>query len=105
LVGKLAAALGELLDDLVSDGEQIDGGVMDVEFVVIELVHDVLPLPREQRAKCCSRSLACRGSTQPGYGVSQRIRNRVEEIFGWAKTVGAFRRTRFRGSARTQLAA
>jgi hypothetical protein len=35
----------------------------------------------------------------------QRIRKRVEEIFGWAKTVGAFRRTRFRGTARTQLAA
>jgi hypothetical protein len=30
---------------------------------------------------------------------------RVEEIFGWAKTVGGFRRTRFRGVRRTQLAA
>jgi hypothetical protein len=29
----------------------------------------------------------------------------VEEIFGWAKTVGHFRRTRFRGRRRTQLAA
>lgn len=40
-----------------------------------------------------------------GYRISQRIRKRVEEIFGWTKTVGAFRRTRFRGSQRTQLAA
>jgi len=46
-----------------------------------------------------------RTTSHPGYGVSQRIRKRVEEIFGWAKTVGAFRRTRFRGSARTQMAA
>jgi hypothetical protein len=37
--------------------------------------------------------------------VSQRIRKRVEEIFGWAKTVGCFRKTRFRGLGRTQLAA
>jgi len=37
--------------------------------------------------------------------VSQRIRKRVEEIFGWAKTVGGFRRTRFQGVQRTQLAA
>ena len=37
--------------------------------------------------------------------VSQRIRKRVEEIFGWMKVVGGFRRTRFRGLARTQLAA
>ena len=40
-----------------------------------------------------------------GYGVSQVIRKRVEEIFGWFKTVGGLRRTRFRGVARTQLAA
>jgi transposase len=39
-----------------------------------------------------------------GYAVSQRIRKRVEEIFGWMKTVGGFRRTRYRGLARTQLA-
>lgn len=46
-----------------------------------------------------------RTTTTAGYSISQRIRKRVEEIFGWAKTVGAFRRTRFRGTARTQLAA
>jgi IS5 family transposase len=39
-----------------------------------------------------------------GYAISQRIRKRVEEIFGWMKTVGGFRRTRFRGLARTGLA-
>lgn len=40
-----------------------------------------------------------------GYSISQRIRKRVEEIFGWGKTVGAFRRTRLKGKRRTQLAA
>lgn len=39
------------------------------------------------------------------YSVSQRIRKRVEEIFGWVKTVGGFRKTRYRGTERTQLAA
>jgi transposase len=39
------------------------------------------------------------------YTLSQRIRKRVEEIFGWMKTVGGFRKTRFRGTDRTQLAA
>ena len=39
-----------------------------------------------------------------GYSVSQRIRKRVEEIFGWTKTVANFRRTRFKGGARTELA-
>jgi transposase len=46
-----------------------------------------------------------RTTRQPGYGVSQRIRKRVEEIFGWTKTVGNFRKTRFKGVARTRLAA
>ena len=34
---------------------------------------------------------------QPGYLVSQRLRKQVEEIFGWMKTVGTYRKTRFRG--------
>jgi transposase len=45
-----------------------------------------------------------RTTRHPGYDVSQRIRKRVEEIFGWIKTVGGFRRTRFRGLALTGLA-
>jgi transposase len=40
----------------------------------------------------------------PGYGISIRVRKRVEEIFGWTKTIGGFRRTRYRGELRTQLA-
>ena len=39
-----------------------------------------------------------------GYAISQCIRKRVEEIFGWMKTFGGFRRTRYRGLERTQLA-
>ena len=40
-----------------------------------------------------------RGSA--GYRVSQVIRKRVEEIFGWGKTVGGFRKTRLKGRVRT----
>jgi len=38
---------------------------------------------------------------EPGYAVSQRLRKRIEEIFGWAKTTGGFRKTRYRGVERT----
>jgi transposase len=38
-----------------------------------------------------------------GYVISQRLRKRVEEIFGWCKTVGGMRRSRFEGRERTQL--
>lgn len=39
----------------------------------------------------------------PGYALSQRARKRVEEVFGWMKTVGGLRRTRYRGVERTGL--
>ena len=45
-----------------------------------------------------------RTTRHPGYAASQRVRKRVEEVFGWLKSVGGFRRTRYRGLARTQLA-
>jgi transposase len=46
-----------------------------------------------------------RTTRHPGYSASQRVRKRVEEIFGWIKTTANFRRTRYRGIERTQLAA
>jgi transposase len=46
-----------------------------------------------------------RTTRHPGYGISQCKRKRIEEVFGWIKTIGGFRRTRFIGLDRTQLAA
>ena len=40
-----------------------------------------------------------------GYAISQRVRKRIEEVFGWIKTVGNFRKTRFIGLGANQLAA
>jgi hypothetical protein len=49
-----------------------------------------------------NRSSAIDGRTtrHPGYGVSQQRRKRIEEIFGWLKTIGLLRKTRHRGRAR-----
>jgi hypothetical protein len=44
-----------------------------------------------------------RTATQPGYVISQRIRKRIEEIFGWLKTVAGGRKLRYRGVKRNQL--
>jgi len=48
------------------------------------------------------RSSAINGRTtrHPGYALSQRKRKCVEEIFGWLKTVGLLRKTRYHGMAR-----
>ena len=44
-----------------------------------------------------------RTTRHEGYKVSQRIRKRVEEIFGWIKTIGGGRKLRYKGVARNQL--
>ena len=48
------------------------------------------------------RSSAINGRTtrHPGYAVSQRIRKRIEEAFGWIKTVALQAKTRFCGRER-----
>jgi len=49
-----------------------------------------------------TRASAIDGRTtrHPGYPISQRKRKCVEEIFGWLKTVGGLRKTRYRGVPR-----
>ena len=38
-----------------------------------------------------------------GYQTSQKIRKRIEEVFGWCKEIGGLRRTRKRGTDRIGL--
>ena len=49
-----------------------------------------------------NRASAIDGRTtrHPGYAVSQQKRKRVEEIFGWLKTVGLLRKVKLRGVRR-----
>lgn len=46
-----------------------------------------------------NRGTAIDGRTtrHPGYDVSQKVRKRVEEIFGWMKTIGGVRQVHVRG--------
>jgi transposase len=46
-----------------------------------------------------------RTTRHESYAISQQKRKRVEEIFGWLKTVGGLRKSRLKGIARTQLLA
>ena len=54
------------------------------------------------KAKVKVAGLAGRTTPQRSYQISLKIRQRVAEILGWIKTVGGFRRSRYRGLARTQ---
>ena len=40
---------------------------------------------------------------QAGYAISQRVRKRIEEIFGWLKAIAGGRKLRYRGVRRNQL--
>ena len=44
-----------------------------------------------------------RTTRHPGYAVSQRIRKRIEEGFGWSKEFGLLRRIRVRGRERVDM--
>lgn len=46
-----------------------------------------------------------RTTRHDGYTSSQRKRKRIEELFGWLKTIAGLRKTRFRGVARVEQAA
>jgi Transposase DDE domain len=41
-----------------------------------------------------------RTTRHAGYAVSQRIRKRIEEAFGWIKTIAGQEKTKFRGRER-----
>ena len=54
-----------------------------------------------------AKGSAVDGRTQrsKGYAISLVKRKRIEECFGWAKTIGGFRKTRFIGTAKVQAQA
>ena len=53
-------------------------------------------------AQNTSRRSAIDGRTtrHSGYAVSQRIRKRIEEGFGWMKTIAGLKKTKYRGIGR-----
>jgi transposase len=75
------------------------------EFVASCRALNVTPHVAQNQRRPGGSALDPRTTGWPGYALSQRVRKRIEEIFGWMKTVGNFRRTRYRGAERTSFAA
>jgi transposase len=48
-------------------------------------------------------AIDARTTRHPGYAVSQKKRKRIEEPFGWAKTIGGLARPMLRGTARLRF--
>ena len=70
---------------------------LDTGDFVAEL-HEINVTPHVAQNTSGRRSaIDGRTTRHPGYTVSLRIRKRVEEAFGWAKTVAGLRKARHRG--------
>jgi IS5 family transposase len=78
-----------------------DKGYHTKDFVAQFRSEEIAPhIARIQGRK--TPGLDDRTTRHEGYRLSQKIRKRVEEIFGWMKKVGGLRKTRFIGIARTE---
>jgi IS5 family transposase len=72
----------------------------DTQGFVAELrARGVTPHVAQNTKRWGGSAIDQRTTRHSGYAVSQRKRKRVEEIFGWLKTVGLLRKTRHRGLA------
>jgi transposase len=99
-----AAAL-DMLDRRETHGRitlGADKGYDSEDFVAACRAREVTPHVAQHTTGRRSR-IDGRVTRHPGYALSQRVRKRVEEIFGWMKTVGGGRKLRYIGRARNQL--
>lgn len=79
-----------------------DKGYDVAEFVFVLCGMKVTPHVAQ---KVEGSAIDARKPRHPGYRKSLKIRKRIEEVFGWAKTVGGLRKTKYRGLQRVKAQA
>jgi len=82
-----------------------DKGYDTKDFVASCRSMNVTPHVAQNIGKTRRSAIDARTTSPPGYVVSQRKRKLIEEIWGWMKVVGGFRKSRFVGQAKTAMAA
>jgi transposase len=98
----------EMLMDLPDDNRLTVAG--DKGYDTHGFVRDcrdlnVTPHVAQNTGRTGGSAIDGRTTRHVGYELSQWKRKLVEEIFGWMKTIGNFRRTRLKGRRKTQFAA
>ena len=90
----------EMVEEIVRSKRATLGG--DKNYDTAEHVQQLRELGVTPHVAQKARYSAIDGRTtrHEGYQVSQKVRKRVEEIFGWMKTVGLMRKLRHRGVER-----
>ena len=91
-----------MIEDLPDDGRITLGSDKgyDTQDFVAEMRRLGVTPHVTQTNKQRRSALDGRTTRHAGYVVSLRIRKRIEEVFGWMKTVGGLRKTRHRGTER-----
>ena len=79
-----------------------DKGYDTRDFIDVLRFLEVTPHVAQNLKRPGGPAIDGRTTRHPGYGISQRIRKRVEEPFGWAKQIGGLRQTKFRGLTRVR---
>jgi transposase len=74
-----------------------DKGYDTKDFVSEMRSMNVTPHVSQNTKRPGGSAIDGRTTRHEGYQVSQRKRKRIEEVFGWIKTVGTLRKTRHRG--------
>lgn len=76
-----------------------DAGYDTKDFVVECRKRGVTPHVAQKK----NSALDERTTRHPGYKASQKVRKRIEQVFGWMKTIGGVRKSRYKGRAKTEL--
>ena len=103
--GERQAALA-MLDAMPPRGRRTlgaDKGFDSIDFVAACRERGVTPHLAQNHTRRGGSAIDARTTRHAGYRLSQIVRKRIEEHFGWAKTVGRIRQTVFRGLRRVDL--
>ena len=100
-IGQLLVILTRGIGQMFKTTLRLDDDTRD--FIAACRTLTVTPHVARNLARAGGSALDARTVRHPGYEISQWIRKRVEEAFGWMKTIGGLRRTRYRGRERVQM--
>src|SRR5260221_4935076 len=81
-------------------GDHLGPMAYDAEDFVNELRSMKVTPHVAQNSSGRSSAIDGRTTRHAGYSISQRIRKRIEEAFGWVKTVAGQEKTKYRGRGR-----
>ena len=84
----------------VSELAALPPGLIHAVFTMTLLIHVEHGVRPHTSVASLLPSLMSGPTRHPGYPISQQKRKRIEEIFGWLKTVAGLRKARHRGAAR-----